>query len=175
MRYTFAFAAAIVAAGLVSVSSAFAHVTLEVREAPADSSYKAVFTVPHGCEASPTTRVRVRLPDGVTGVKPQPHAGWELSMVKAKLDKPLTGGHGESITEMVTEVVWSGGKLSDEHFDTFAVRMSLPKASAGTVLYFPVVQECEKGVNRWIEIPEAGKTSNDYKQPAPSLRLIAKP
>jgi uncharacterized protein YcnI len=35
-----------------------------------------------------------------------------------------------------------------------------------------VVQECEKGVHRWIEIPAAGKTASDYKEPAPALKLV---
>jgi uncharacterized protein YcnI len=39
------------------------------------------------------------------------------------------------------------------------------------VLYFPAVQECEKGVHRWIEIPEPGKSARDYKEPAPALKL----
>ena len=56
------------------------------------------------------------------------------------------------------------------------MQMKLPKAAPGSVLYFPVVQDCEKGVNRWIEIPEAGKKKlGDYKQPAAALTLIAKP
>jgi len=33
------------------------------------------------------------------------------------------------------------------------------------------VQECERGVHRWIEIPAAGKSRGDYKEPAPFLRL----
>ena len=35
---------------------ASAHVTLERTQAPADSYYKAVLQVPHGCKASPTAR-----------------------------------------------------------------------------------------------------------------------
>jgi uncharacterized protein YcnI len=37
-----------------------------------------------------------------------------------------------------------------------------------------VVQECEKGVHRWIEIPAAGKSSSDYPEPAPALKLLPK-
>jgi uncharacterized protein YcnI len=37
------------------------------------------------------------------------------------------------------------------------------------------VQECEKGVHRWIEIPVAGKTAADYPEPAPGLKLLRKP
>jgi uncharacterized protein YcnI len=51
--------------------------------------------------------------------------------------------------------------------------MKLPD-SAGKTLYFPVVQECEKGVHRWIEIPADGKTADALKEPAPGLRLKPK-
>lgn len=173
MRHSFLLAATV--AAVVASSPLSAHVTLEVREAVADSYYKAVFSVPHGCEGSATTRVRIRVPTGVHGVKPKPNPGWELSTVKTKLEKPIKGRHGEEITDTVSEVAWSGGKLADEHFDQFVMMMRLPNAEVGTVLYFPVVQECEKGVHRWIEIPEAGKSPSDYKQPAPALRLIGKP
>ncbi len=38
-----------------------------------------------------------------------------------------------------------------------------------TMLYVPIVQECEGGgVERWIEIPAAGKVADDYKFPAPA-------
>ena len=66
-------------------------------------------------------------------------------------------------------MTWSG-KLLDENFDQFGIHMKLPD-KPNTVLYFPAVQECEKGVHRWIEIPEPGKTSGDYKSPAPALKL----
>jgi uncharacterized protein YcnI len=156
---------------MLSSSPVFAHVTLDVREAPTDSYYKAVFNVPHGCVGSPTTRLRVRIPDGVIGVKPQPKPGWEVATVKTKLATPVKGSHGEAITEAITEVSWSGGKLLDEHFDQFMMQVRLPNAPAGTILYFPVVQECETGVTRWIEIPRAGDKSGGLKEPAPALRL----
>jgi periplasmic copper chaperone A len=41
-----------------------------------------------------------------------------------------------------------------------------------TTLHFPVVQECEQGIHRWIEIPEAGKAAGDYREPAPALMLV---
>lgn len=151
-----------------------AHVSLETPEANAGSFYKAVMKVPHGCEGQPSTRIRVRIPDGVTNVKPQPKPGWKVETIKGKLATPYDDGHGKMIAEGIVEVVWSGGRLLDEHYDEFAMQVRLPE-SPNVTLYFPVVQECPKGVNRWIEIPEAGKSSRDLKQPSPSLRLRAKP
>jgi uncharacterized protein YcnI len=43
----------------------------------------------------------------------------------------------------------------------------------GTIVYFPVMQECAGGaVERWIEIPAPGK-SDDYETPAPGLTISA--
>jgi len=159
---------------ILSSTPSFAHVTLDVREAPADSYYKLVLNVPHGCAGSATTRLRVRIPDGVTGVKPQPKPGWEVATVKTKLATPAKGSHGETLTETVSEVAWSGGKLLDEHFDQFMMQVHLPNAAAGTILYFPVVQECEKGITRWIEVPQPGAKPGGLKEPAPALRLTPK-
>jgi len=158
---------------LIAAPGAAAHVTLEQRQAPADSYYKAVLRAPHGCKGSPTVRMRVRLPEGVTSVKPQPKPGWKLEITRAKLAQPLDDGHGGKITETVGEVAWSGGALADEHFDEFMIMLKLPDRP-GTTLYFPVVQECKQGVNRWIEIPAQDKSAHDLKEPAPALRLSPK-
>lgn len=165
--------AAIVVMACALAFPAAAHVTLEQRQAPADSYYKASLRVTHGCKGSPTVRVRVRMPEGVTGVRAQPKSAWKLDITRVKLAKPLDDGHGGQITETVGEVTWSGGTLPDEYFDEFALIMRLPDRP-GTTLYFPVVQDCAQGVHRWIEIPEAGKSSRDYKEPAPALQLTPK-
>jgi periplasmic copper chaperone A len=88
------------------------------------------------------------------------------------IDPPLDDGHGGGITEVVSEVAWSGGPLEDAHFDEFGLTMRLPDRPNAT-LYFPVVQECGKGgIHRWIEIPEAGKAAGDYREPAPAVLLL---
>jgi uncharacterized protein YcnI len=150
---------------------AHAHATLEVQEAHAHSWYKARLNIPHGCAGSPTTAVRVQLPVDVMGVKPQPKPGWTLTIVRTKLDKPITGSHGETITERVSEIRWTGGKLLDEHLEEFVMQFRLPNRPGETV-YFPTVQECEAGAHRWIEIPTGGKTRADYKEPAPHVTLL---
>ena len=155
------------------LTSAHAHVTLEHQAAAVESPYKAVFRVPHGCGVSPTLKVRVRIPEGVIGVKPMPKAGWQLETVKGKYDKAYTMFHS-TLSEGVKEVVWTG-RLADEHYEEFVFAGYLAgDLPAGRKLYFPVVQECEGGVNRWIEIPAEGKTGEDYREPAPWLLLLPK-
>lgn len=158
----------------LAAGSASAHVVLETREAPAGSYYKAVLKVGHGCDGAATTAIRVRVPDGVVGVKPMPKPGWTLSTKEGEYAQAYES-HGRTITHGVTEVAWTGGSLPDSWYDEFVFQAVLPKQPAGTVLYFPVVQECEKGAHRWIEIPEAGKTAADYREPAPGLTLVEKP
>ncbi len=70
-----------IALTLMAATAAMAHVTLETTEAPR-GAYKAVFKVPHGCSGSPTTAIKVEVPEGVIGVKPMPKPGWTLSMEK---------------------------------------------------------------------------------------------
>lgn len=161
-----------VALMVIATQPARAHATLDRNEAAADSFFNTFLNVPHGCEGSPTLKVRVRIPEGVIGVKPQPKSGWELTVRHEKLEKPIVESHGRTITEVVAEVTWSG-KLLDENFEQFGIHMKLPDRP-GDTLYFPTVQECEKGAHRWIEIPAAGKTRGDYKEPAPFLKLLPK-
>jgi len=166
----------ILAAALaVAASPAFAHVTLERTEASAGGSYKAVFRVPHGCAGKPTVAVRVKIPEGFIGVKPMPKPGWALDKVKGKYDKTYEL-FGTPVGEGVIAVSWSGGSLPDDEYDEFVLRGSfagdLPE---GSVVYFPVVQECPEGVaERWIEEPAAGQSSDDLKMPAPAVTLTGK-
>lgn len=163
------------AALLALAPPAAAHVTLDTREAPAGTTLRATFRVPHGCDGAAMIRMRVRIPDGVTSVRPMPKAGWDLSTVKGPLPAPVSDGHGGTVAQGVREVVWSGGRLLDEHYDEFVMRLALPDRP-GETLAFPVVQECEGGkVARWIETPAGGRSAADLREPAPLLRLVARP
>ena len=72
---------------IVIACPAAAHITLETREAPVGASYKAVLRVPHGCEGTATTSVRVRIPEGFIRAKPMPKPGWTLNTVIGKYPK----------------------------------------------------------------------------------------
>jgi uncharacterized protein YcnI len=164
-------ASALMGAMMLAVSgTASAHVTLEVSEAQVSSTYKAVLRVGHGCEGSPTVAIRVQIPEGMIAVKPMPKPGWELATKVEPYAQPVKYFE-DTLTEGVKEIAWTGGKLPDEWYDEFVFRGRLPADGAGTTIYFPVVQECEIGVHRWIEIPAEGKTADDYDEPAPGLTL----
>ena len=153
-----------------------AHVYLEGKQATVGTSYKAVLAVPHGCSGSPTVKIRVQIPEGVITVKPMPKAGWTIDVVEGQYANAYDY-HGNRLSSGVKEVVWSGGNLPDHNYDEFVVSSFLTDSlKPNTTLYFPVVQECEKGVSRWIEIPAEGAGhSQEGKSPAPGVKLLPKP
>ncbi|MCO5154459.1 MULTISPECIES: YcnI family copper-binding membrane protein [unclassified Shinella] len=162
-----------IAALAVGTSAALAHVSLQLKEAPVGSTYRAILQVPHGCEGKPTNVLRVQIPEGVIAVKPQPKAGWTLEKVKGAYAKSYDY-YGTPTSEGVKEIVWSGGNLGDDEYDEFVLRVYLTKdLKAGETLYFPVVQECPDGAaERWIEIPAAGQSEDDLELPAPGVKLL---
>ena len=170
----------LVGAVVLAASPASAHISLETKQAAIGSSYKAVFAVPHGCKGSPTTKIRVQIPEGVIAVKPMPKAGWNVEVITGKYTAEYDY-HGTKLSEGVKEVVWSGGKLPDHNYDEFVISTFLTAGlKPDSTLYFPVVQECEQGISRWIDIPaegQAGQTGHDQgsKSPAPGVRLMPKP
>jgi len=161
---------------VLAVSPATAHVLLEGKQAAVGSSYEAVFVVPHGCKGSATTKLRVQIPDGVIATEAKPAAGWSVETVRGK----YAGEYdykGAKVSEGIKEVDWSGGKLPDKTRAEFVIETYLTDGlKPDTTLYFPVVQECEEGVSRWIEIPADGAVhSHESKWPAPGVRLTPKP
>ena len=170
---TKAYAAAVTVAVLCVTGSATAHVVLESKQAPAGSTYKAVLQVGHGCEGSPTKSIRVQIPEGVIAVKPMPKPGWELTTKRGDYAQAYDY-FGEKLTEGVKEVAWTGGNLPDEWYDEFVLRVRLPDGAPGTVIRFPVVQECIEGVHRWIEVPAEGQDPDSVAEPAPFVMLTEK-
>ena len=165
------FACAATAAAVLAALSvpAFAHITLEVPEAVAGSTYKAVLRVPHGCDGNATVAIKVQIPEGFISVKPMPKAGWTLSTTKGAYAKGYDL-YGAQVTEGVTEISWTGGNLPDEFYDEFVFRGTLAGAEAGTMVYFPVVQTCSTGEEAWIEIPVQGQPEPEL--PAPGLKIV---
>ena len=153
-----------------STTPAFAHVGLEPSQAVADTTIALGFRIGHGCGTSPTTAVKVRIPAGVTAVRPQPKPGWTLSLVTAPGTVAPGAAADQAPAPVVTEVHWTGGKLANEFYDTFFLRMRVPNTPNATV-YFPVVQECETGAHRWIDVPQPGQP--EPAEPTPGLRLTA--
>lgn len=160
------------AAALTLVASlpVMAHVTADPALAEPDSYFRTALRVPHGCGSSPTTAIRVGIPDGVVSVRPQAKPGWQVAIETRKLAQPVEIGHGQKTDTLVSTVSWSGGKLPNEQFDKFGLVMKLPN-QPGAQLWLPVVQTCETGETRWDQIPAAGQSAHDLPRPAALIRV----
>jgi len=170
MRITRAIALGAVAS-LALPAMAIAHVTVTPTEAPGDDYALLQFTVPHGCEESPTTRIRVQVPENVPTATPQTNPFWELETKQGPKEEVEL--FGETITEGVREVIWTRNEPLPAHYlDTLGLQVRLPAGEEETI-YFPVVQECEQGETRWIQEPGPGETSEDLEEPAPAVTLTA--
>jgi uncharacterized protein YcnI len=136
---------AALAAVALAASPAGAHVEPTTTEVPAASEATVAFTVQHGCDGSPTTKLEFQVPDAVTDATPIDKAGWESSV------------DGQVIT-------FEGGPLADDVEDDFSVRFSVPDAP-GTTLTFPFLQTCEQGSIDWIQLDPDGD------RPAPVVEI----
>lgn len=149
---------------------AFAHVTANPNQGKAGTYFQTSLRISHGCEQSDTKVIRVKIPAGILTVHPQFKPGWEVELVKHKLDKPAAIGHGKTTDEVVDEVIWRGGPLPYDQYDDFGLIMKLPE-KVGQVLWFPTTQECKSGENRWVDIPKSVKEWHHADKPAPYVTL----
>lgn len=155
-------------AALAFSNGASSHALSVDKDAPAGGWHLVQIGIPHGCGGSPTTAVRIRIPDDIFMVRPEVKAGWEMKMNMRKMDPPITS-EGVTYSESIDEVIWSGNSLGDLEFDRFLLLALMPREENKTV-YFRTIQECADGENKWVEIPEEGRSWGSYKYPAPFVK-----
>jgi copper(I)-binding protein len=142
--------------GVSVQTAASAQIVLSQPVFEAGQNYAAFFKVEHGCEGSPTIGVRVEIPEEVHVLDTPQKPGWT---VKAERNK-----------DRVMAVTWRG-RLDAKAADQFGLFVKLPP-QAGAV-YFPTLQQCEKGETNWRDIPAYGQAARDVAHPAPMLQLTA--
>ncbi|MFF3437513.1 YcnI family protein [Streptosporangium sp. NPDC002721] len=170
---------AAVAAGTTALTlalalPALAHVTINPGTAVQGGFTKVAFRVPNERDDASTTKLEVAFPTdhplAFVSVKPVP--GWDVKVVEGKLPKPVTTEYGE-LTEAVTKVTWSGGKIEPGQFQEFEVSMgALPTDT--DQLVFPATQTYSGGeVVKWADEPKAD--GSEPERPAPTLKLTPAP
>jgi periplasmic copper chaperone A len=157
---------------LALATSASAHITTDPAAGPADGYATLAFQVPHGCEESPTTQVRIQIPPSVASATPAVHPLWNVETKEGKKDPVEL--HGEKITRGVSEVIYTAKQpLPPDRLDLLPISVKLPAGKEGDPVYFPTIQKCAKGETRWIQIPAEGESPDDLESPAPAVTLEA--
>lgn len=158
----------------LAASPASAHVGVAASTTVAGQYSLLTFSVPHGCDGSATTKVKIQMPEEIYAVTPSVNPNWTVEKSLVALDKPVTDAHGAEITERVDAVVYTGKTpLPSDLRDAFVLSLQIPKETEGKTLAFPVVQECEKGEAAWVQLPEAGQDPHSLDFPAPSFTVTA--
>ncbi|HYP45693.1 MAG TPA: YcnI family protein [Propionibacteriaceae bacterium] len=156
------------------IGAANAHVTVETGNAAAGSTALLTFSVSHGCDGSPTTRVAVKIPAGINSAAPTINPGWSVSKKMQRLANPVTDSHGTSVTERVDQVIYTArSPLADGYRDTFTVAVPLPEDAEGRTLAFPTIQTCQRGETAWIDRAAEGQNADDLEAPAPAIVATA--
>lgn len=162
------------AAGLLTLglaAPASAHVTVSPSDTGAGAYTVLTFSVPHGCEGSPTTGITIQMPEEILSVTPTRNPLYEVEKTMVDLDEPVEDAHGNSVTERVGEVTYTTDTpLPDGQRDAFELSLQLPDA-AGESLAFPVVQTCEQGETGWVETPAEGQDADALERPAPTVTI----
>ncbi|MBS1678673.1 MAG: YcnI family protein [Actinobacteria bacterium] len=170
--------AALLALALLVPAAAQAHVTLQPSEAPEGAYTVLDVRVPNESDSENTTKVAVQFPEGFGDVSYQAVPGWSVKVVHAKLKKPIQTDDG-TVTEGVSEVIFSGGKLPPGEFQDFPLSVQIP-GKAGEELTFKAVQTYEKEVVHWIGAPETEHPAPQVlvtppKEPGTTTTSVARP
>ena len=163
--------AAVLTAALATLTVAFpatAHITVPETEVVAGGTAEFHLRVPHGCDGASTDTLEVQLPDGVVGAQPAYIPGWtvEIETVESEPYERF----GETLTERVGVIRWSGGDLPDLAYLDFGIRAEF-LAEPGTVVALPVVQRCGDAEVAWIEPTVEGEPEPEH--PAPTVTIGA--
>jgi len=158
-------AATILAAGLVLAAplAATAHVTVTPDQTAAAGGHGVLtFAFSHGCEGSPTTALRIDIPDGIASVSPTVEPGWSIDVARDADD-----GLVSSVTYTADTPVESGLRAA------LALGVTYAGDTGGRFLAFPTVQICEGGTVEWTEIAAEGEDADALESPAPVVAVAA--
>lgn len=153
---------AAIAAGIVVATPgiASAHVGVSPDAIPRDSSSLLTFSFSHGCAESPTTALRITIPEESPVAAPTFDAAWDTEIEKG------ADRYASTITFTAIRPVPNGVRG--------AVSLSFRAAeNAPEQLVFPVEQICENGSSEWTEVAEAGQDPHDLESPAPTITLTS--
>lgn len=148
-----------VALTLAAPLAASAHVGVIPDTTAAGAYANLTFAVPHGCDGSSTTEVRITIPEDVITVTPTVNPNWDVVEVPSETDP-----------DYAAAVVYTAKTpLVDGLRDTFTLSVPLPDGEPGDVLAFPVLQTCEVGSTAWDQETIEGEEEPEH--PAPIVTL----
>lgn len=156
-----ALAAALAGAFILAVpAAASAHVGVSPDRIPAGQSTLLTFSFSHGCEDSPTTALRVTMPEGIGGAWPTFDTEWSADIEKTE------GG-------AVSAVTFTAARPVPHDLRGMVGLTVITDKHAADQLVFPVEQRCVTGTNEWTQVAKDGEDPHSLDNPAPVVSLTA--
>lgn len=116
------------------------------------------FSFAHGCGTSPTTALRITMPDGLASVAPTLDGDWSIQVERGD-DGLVSAVTYTALTPVPTDL-------------RGAVSMSVGlDEDTPTTLAFPVVQQCVDGATEWTQLAEDGEDPHELDAPAPVVTV----
>ncbi|MFE9426580.1 YcnI family protein [Kitasatospora sp. NPDC006697] len=167
--------ASVLAAGAVLLAAlpAAAHVTVQPSSVAADATDQTfAFRVPNEQDGASTTKVEIDLPSDtpIPSALVAPVPGWTDQIQTAKLATPIHTDDGD-ITEVVSQIVWTGGQIAPGHYQDFTVDFGALPTGTDKVVFKALQTYSDGSVVRWIDVPKDGQPEPQH--PAPVLHLTA--
>ncbi|WP_101846268.1 YcnI family copper-binding membrane protein [Zhihengliuella sp. ISTPL4] len=147
-----------IALALAVPAMAGAHVTVSPDELAAGDHGVLTFSFSHGCGTSPTTALRVTMPDGLASVAPTLDGDWTIQVERGD-DGLVTAVTYTALIPVPTDL---RGAVS--------MSVGLDEDTPET-LAFPVVQQCVEGATEWTQLAEKGEDPHDLDAPAPVVTV----
>ena len=135
--------------------AAFAHVGIEPPVAETGAAWVGVVRIGHGCDANPTTAVELKLPQGVTAVRAQAKAGWQVALTPQQVN--WTAAAGQSL-----------GPNDKGDFP-----LELRVSAAPGAQWVTAVQRCGSIREEWSQVPAQGTSTAGMKTPAVLLQVLS--
>ena len=130
------------------------------------------FRVPNESTTAAVTGLKIQFPldHPIVLLNPEAGSGWQVSVIKAALPKPITTDDG-SFTSTTSEIDWTGNTIEVGQFGEFNVlAQGIPTGTSELV--FKAIQTYSDGTAvPWIQVPN--KTVPNPEHPAPIVTLTA--
>jgi uncharacterized protein YcnI len=120
---------------------------------------------------APVDRVEVQIPDGVFAVLPGAVGDWVAETEITETDEYEV--FGQTQTERVSVVRWTGGPLPGDQFLDFPIYAVFTEEDPE--LAFPVIQGCGATEEQWVEEPGEDEDRDDLDFPAPVVAVVPPP
>lgn len=141
-------------------SMAGAHVGVSPDELVAGDHGVLTFSFSHGCENSPTTALRITMPEGLASVAPTMDSDWNIQVERGE----------DGLVSAVTYIAVA--PVPTDLRGAVSMGVGLDESTPDT-LAFPVVQQCVEGATEWTQIAENGEDPHSLDAPAPVVSVTA--